>query len=361
VRFPGGRPSREPRAAPFWTRPDVRKYLPVSIGGLAIVLLALTLAVAPGRRRPSVDFAATEVPAEAAKISEERVALRRSADSRSDSLAELRRGEAVTIEEQKGTWCRVRDASGRAGFLPRRSVERASDLALRRHRGEAILKFAPLAGDVADDTPLLLAPFSFAPVWGPIERGASLEVYSVDHGYYAVKLPDGTLGFVDSEDVDIIPADPAEPALAAVSGKVVKGISVSEREPVPAEPLPGVAGVPSAPPPMGPGAESSAVVVPGEGVSGEPSAVAPAVLIEKVEPVYPSAALGARVAGTVVLQVTIDRQGSVTRVDTKRPAPLGMTEAAIAAVERWKYKPALGPGGPISSMKLVRIEFKPPG
>jgi hypothetical protein len=37
-----------------------------------------------------------------------------------------------------------------------------------------------------------------------------------------------------------------------------------------------------------------------------------------------------------------------------------MTEAAIAAVQRWKYRPASGPTGPIPSMKLVRIEFKPP-
>jgi TonB family protein len=358
VRIPGRRPSRAPRSTGFWTRPDVRKYLPVAIGGLAIVLLALTLAVAPGRRRPSAEFAAIEVPAESARISEERVALRKTADSRSASLAILGRGEAVTVEEQKGTWCRVRDAGGREGYLPRRSVERASDLALRRHRGEAILKFAPLAGDVADDTPLLLAPFSFAPLWGNVERGASLSIYSVDHGYYAVKLPDETLGFVDSEDVDIIPANPSEPVLASSGGRVVKGISVSEREPPPSEPPPPVPGGPAAPEPP-PGMPGS-VAVPAEGAAGEPGEVAPAVLIEKVDPVYPSSALGARVAGTVVLQVTIDRLGNVTRIDTKRAAPLGMTDAAIAAVERWRYKPALGPGGPISSMKLVRIEFKPP-
>jgi protein TonB len=88
--------------------------------------------------------------------------------------------------------------------------------------------------------------------------------------------------------------------------------------------------------------------------------VAPAVLLSKVDPVYPPAAFSARVAGTVVLQVSIDREGSVTRLDVKRPAPLGMTEAAIAAVQRWKYRPAVGPAGPIPSMKLVRIEFKPP-
>ncbi len=352
----GKRPSRGSRSTGFWARPEVRRYLPVSVGVLAIVLLALTFAVAPGRRRPTPRFGDAGPSTEAGEVSEERAILRRAADSRSGAVATLARGAAVTVEEQKGTWCRVRDTAGREGFLARRSVERAGDGALRRRRAEAILKFQPLAGDVADDTPFLLAPFSFAPVWGMAERGAPLAVYSVDHGYYAVKLPDGTLGFVDSEDVDIVPADPSEPALTAAPGKVVKGISVSEHVPSPSEVPPDVFGGPLPPP----GAGVPPTSVPAEGISGEDAAVAPAVLIERIEPVYPTAALGARVAGTVVLQLSIDRQGNVTKVETKRQAPLGMTEAAIAAVQRWKYKPAIGMGGPIPSMKMVRIEFKPP-
>jgi len=179
----------------------------------------------------------------------------------------------------------------------------------------------------------------------------------VDHGYYATKLPDGTLGFVASEDVDVIPANPAEPALTPGAGKVVKEISVAEQSPQTAEPpLPG-----AAPPPAAiaePGAPPSTIAA--EGVPGGTPEIAPAVLLQKVEPAYPPAAFAAHVAGTVVLQVSIDREGNVTRIEVKRPAPLGMTEAAIAAVERWKYKPAIAPGGTIPSIKLVRIEFKPP-
>jgi TonB family protein len=325
----------------------------VAIGVLAVTLLILTFAVAPGRRPRDTGVTTASSAAEPATVSEESAAMRRSPDSHSETETTLVRGSAVTVEEEKGIWCRVRDASGRNGYLPRGSVERDTDRALRTRRAAAIFKFSPLAGDVSDDTPLLLAPFSFAAVWGSAERGGSLDVYSVDHGYYAVKLPDGTLGFVASEDVDIIPANPAEPALAPGGGRIVKGISVAEQASPAAEPT-GVS--PTAPPPFPPPAAD----VPEGGIAAEAVSIAPAVLLEKVEPTYPPAALAAQVSGTVVLQVSIDREGNVTKVEPKRQAPLGMTEAAIAAVERWKYKPAIALGGPIPSMKLVRIEFKPP-
>ena len=346
-------------SAGFWARPEVRRYLPAAIGLLAMVLLALTFAVAPGRTRRDAGLATRVDAAQPGSVSEERADLKRAPDSRSETVIALARGAPVTIMEEKGTWCRVRDGSGREGYLPRHAVEREADRALRARRAETILKFQPLSADIAEDSPLLLAPFSFAAVWGQAERGASIDVYSVDHGYYALRLPDGTLGFIASEDVDIVPANPAEPALTPGSGRVVKGISVSEQNPTPPpaseeSPAPGAV----------PGSALPATEVPLAGITGEPPAApetAPAVLLGKVDPIYPSAALSARIAGTVVLQVTIDREGNVTGADVKRAAPLGMTEAAIAAVERWKYRPATGPGGPIPSMKLVRIEFKPPG
>lgn len=320
------------------------------------MLLLLTLAVAPRRTRRDASLSAGGPVAQPGTVSEERASLRREPDSRAEAEIDLARGAPLTIEEEKGTWTRVRDGSGREGFLPRRSVERDADRALRARRAETILKFPPLSADVEADTPLLLAPFSFAATWGEAERGSSVEVYSVDHGYYAVRLPDGTLGFVSSEDVDVVPSNPAEPALAPGAGKVVKGISVSEQEPVAVPAPPGELAVspPGAPTPVPP----DAATIPAS--SEPPGEIAPAVLLEKVDPVYPAAALAAHVPGTVVLQVSIDREGKVVKIEPKRPAPLGMTEAAIAAVEQWKYKPAMAPGGPIPSMKLVRIEFKPP-
>ncbi len=354
---PGRTKPHRRRRTGFWARPEFRRYFPVGVGVLALVLLLLTFAVAPRARRGSAEIAPAAPSSQPATISEREADLRRAPDSRAEVVITLRRGSAITLVEEKGIWCRVRDASGREGFLLRRSIEHDADRALRERRAETIFRFSPLSGDVSEDTSLLLAPFSFAAIWGDAGRGESLPIYSVDHGYYATKLPDGTLGFVASEDVDVIPANPAEPALTPGAGKVVKEISVAEQSPQTSEPPPpgSASPAPAIPEPGAPPPTAAPESVP----PGTPE-VAPAVLLQKVEPVYPPAAFAARVAGTVVLQVSIDRDGSVARIEVKRPAPLGMTEAAIAAVERWKYKPATAPGGPIASMKLVRIEFKPP-
>ncbi len=347
-----------PRSEGFWQRRDARRYLPVAIGVTAFGVLLLTLTLIP-RRTPGYGarFAPRPPAAERATVTEETVPLRSGAGPRSPVLRQLARNTPVTLYAQTGLWCRVADASGAQGFVSCRSIERNSDRNARARRGETILKFEPLTGSVAATTPLLLAPFSFAPVWGEAQAGSAVEVYSVDHGFYAVKLPDESLGFLASADVDLIPGNPSEPALVPSRGKVVTGISVSETNTTAtATPAPGA---PSETPAPGP-TPGGTVAIPPPGIPGESFSVAPAVLLEKVDPVYPPAALAAHLAGTVVLQISIDASGVVTRVDVKREAPMGMTEAAVEAVRGWRYRPATGPAGPIPSMKQVKVDFRPP-
>ncbi len=346
-------PARRPPPG-FWQRPEVKKFLPVGIGVASILLLVLTLIFAPRRSRRFVPPAEETASPEAAVVSEAEAVVRAAADPRAARVADLARGNAVTILERRGLWCRVRAGSAPEGFVLSRSIERDADRAARVRRAEAIFKFEPLSGDVAEATPLLLAPFSFAPVWGRAEQGASLDIYSVDHAFYAVKLPDGGLGFVASRDVDIVPANPSEPALVPGSGKVVRGIAVSEENP-PVAPEPAPDGTSAAP-----AAQPATETVPPVGVAPESFPIAQAVVVEKVDPIYPAAALAARASGTVLLQISIDAEGTVTKVEVKREGPMGMTDAAVQAVSRWKYRPATGPRGPIASMKQVRIQFQPP-
>ena len=80
-------------------------------------------------------------------------------------------------------------------------------------------------------------------------------------------------------------------------------------------------------------------------------------MISRVEPVYPDLARRAGIEGTVELEVSIDPTGAVTDVEVVRGLPLGMSEAAAAAVHRWKYKPARTATGPVASRKSVRIRF----
>jgi TonB family protein len=334
----------------FWARADVRRFLPVAVALTAFALLLMTATLVPRERRAFKPPPAAPV-SEKASVSEEAVPLRETPATRSRALRVLTRNAAVTLLEQSGVWCRVRDDSGSVGFLPSTSIERSSDRNARLRRAGTILGFTPLSGAVAAPTALRLAPFSFAPVWGEAAAGSGVEIYSVDHGFYAVKLPDGTLGFIASADVDLVPANPSEPALRPGKGKVVTGISVSEEnESASASPLPGPA----------PPASERPVPNPGPSVADDGYSVTPALLLEKFEPAYPPGALSARMAGTVLLEITIDASGNVSGVEVKHGAPLGMTEAAVSAVRKWRYRPASGPGGPLPSVKLVRVDFRPP-
>jgi periplasmic protein TonB len=60
--------------------------------------------------------------------------------------------------------------------------------------------------------------------------------------------------------------------------------------------------------------------------------------VSKVEPVYPPLAKQARVQGVVVLQVTVNPQGSVENLKVVTGHPL-LIQAAIDAVKNWKYEP----------------------
>jgi TonB family protein len=59
----------------------------------------------------------------------------------------------------------------------------------------------------------------------------------------------------------------------------------------------------------------------------------------QVEPVYPPAARDARVQGTVVLELTVDREGNVTDVRVVESIPL-LDPAAVEAARQWKYEPS---------------------
>jgi len=64
----------------------------------------------------------------------------------------------------------------------------------------------------------------------------------------------------------------------------------------------------------------------------------PPVKVKNVDPVYPAIARSARVGGTVVLEIDIDRTGRVTDARVIKSVPL-LDQAALAAVRQWEYTP----------------------
>lgn len=81
------------------------------------------------------------------------------------------------------------------------------------------------------------------------------------------------------------------------------------------------------------------------------------VRVEAPIPLYPEIARRARVECTVLLQSVIDESGQVTDVAVEKECPFGMTDAAIDAVERWRYRPATRGGLPVPVYMNLRVEF----
>ena len=84
--------------------------------------------------------------------------------------------------------------------------------------------------------------------------------------------------------------------------------------------------------------------------------VPPPAKIHDVPPVYPPAAREAGVQGLVILEATIDPAGEVGNIEVLRSVP-ELEEAAIAAVEQWRYEPTLVDGAPVSVLMTVTINF----
>ncbi|MET0620547.1 MAG: TonB family protein [Thermoanaerobaculia bacterium] len=284
--------------------------------------------------------------------------LRREPSATAEALATLEAGERVEAFGARGTWLEV-ESDGKRGFLPVDVVERESDREARQRREKMLLSFTPVYGVVGDATDVILAPYPLAPRAGRVAKGTVIAIHSVDHSYFAFRDKTWGIAFVSSAAVDLIPPDPSQPAIEPEKVKPLKNLTVIdlEGEPPPDEPLDELADedaaseespAPVRPPPVAaaPGAPASA-----GGLLEGPA------LISRVEPVYPDLARRAGIEGTVELEVSIDPAGAVTDVEVVRGLPLGMSEAAAAAVHRWKYKPARTATGPVASRKSVRIRF----
>jgi protein TonB len=75
-----------------------------------------------------------------------------------------------------------------------------------------------------------------------------------------------------------------------------------------------------------------------------------------VNPVYPVAALAARIQGIVIIEATIGEDGQVINARILRSVPL-LDRAAIDAVRQWQYTPTLLNGRPVPVIMTVTVQF----
>jgi protein TonB len=73
-------------------------------------------------------------------------------------------------------------------------------------------------------------------------------------------------------------------------------------------------------------------------------------------PTYPPIARAARISGTVVLQATISKTGTIENLRVISGPPM-LTQSALEAVKTWRYKPYQLNGEPVEVETTVNVVF----
>ena len=74
---------------------------------------------------------------------------------------------------------------------------------------------------------------------------------------------------------------------------------------------------------------------------------------------YSEAARKAKFQGVVLLQVIVTPDGRATNIQVVQGPGLGLDEEAVAAVNTWRFKPALGPNRvPVPTRITIELHFR---
>jgi periplasmic protein TonB len=85
--------------------------------------------------------------------------------------------------------------------------------------------------------------------------------------------------------------------------------------------------------------------------------VSQGLVIKRVQPKYPSAALAIHAEGAVQIEATIDKEGSVTNLKVLSGNSV-LARAAVEAVRQWRYKPYYLNGQPVEIQTQITVNFK---
>lgn len=98
-----------------------------------------------------------------------------------------------------------------------------------------------------------------------------------------------------------------------------------------------------------------------EPANDEPIVVGGAVqkpeILVKTQPRYTELARRAKVQGIVGMKAVIDERGYVTDLQVLKSLPMGLDQAAIDAVSKWRFKPATLHGRPVKVYFNLTVNF----
>lgn len=82
------------------------------------------------------------------------------------------------------------------------------------------------------------------------------------------------------------------------------------------------------------------------------------VVTHRVDPLYPEMARKGRVAGVVIIEAIIDKNGEVQDAKVLKGLPMGLSDAAVEAVKQWHFKPGTMNGEPVEVIFDLTVNFK---
>jgi len=181
--------------------------------------------------------------------------------------------------------------------------------------------------------PVTVPLFSPAPEPVPVSTPSQAPSGSGVHETIAVRSNALTLVPAHKEDTESGPPGPPNLNLTRIgSGPYVPNVAII--------------GVP--PPVLKPTPPSRPVVV---------SKMAPGDLIHRVQPTYPQIAKITHIEGTVTLTAIISRAGEIESLHVVSGNPF-LAQAALDAVQRWRYRPYILNGEPVEVETQITVNFR---
>jgi TonB family protein len=99
----------------------------------------------------------------------------------------------------------------------------------------------------------------------------------------------------------------------------------------------------------------------GGGIGGGPfrpgAGIEPPRILREVKPTYTEEARRRGVQGDVLLEIVVQRDGSVGGVTVLQGLGAGLNERAVAAIRQWRFAPAQRRGVPVDVIVEVAVEF----
>ena len=102
--------------------------------------------------------------------------------------------------------------------------------------------------------------------------------------------------------------------------------------------------------------EAAAAPVPAPPIRIRISTLEQAMVVRRVEPVYPDLARRARISGQVQLEGVIGTDGRIRELKVLSGPPL-LTKAALDAVSQWLYRPTTLNGDPVEVIAPITVTF----